>query len=255
MTDPKDNRPDQEGHVDRRTIRIDGDVEKVWAAWAEPEHVKRWFSDDARGTLEPGEELVHTFEGHGEHRYTVIEVEAPHRLVLEGQMMEGEAFRQEVRITREEGTTILELVHSGFGPIDPDDETAQGIDSGWTMALTVLKHYVEHYFGRDKTTVAIFRPARFDYGALAEGYYFTGEGRLAWLGGIADELEGELVRTDHEVCFRLPGHEGVLELKAFGSSPDQRFLGLRAIAWREGAEEPLQGPLTKAVGRLVEAFR
>ena len=51
---------EQKDGVDRRSIRIDADVERVWAAWAEPEHVMRWFSDEAHGTLEPGGELVHT---------------------------------------------------------------------------------------------------------------------------------------------------------------------------------------------------
>lgn len=241
---------------DRRSIRIDADVEKVWAAWAQPEHVRRWFSDEAHGTLEPGGELVHIFEGHGEHRYRVLEVEAPHRLVLEGRMMGGEAFRQEVRIIREEGTTILELVHSGFGPVDPDDETAQGIDSGWTMALTVLKHYVEHYFGRDKAAVAIFRPACFDYQDLATSHYFTEEGRSAWLGPVAQKLGGELARTDHEACFRLPDLSGVLELKAFGSSPEQRFIGVRAISWDgdPGTEGLAAVDLSGAVDRLAQAL-
>lgn len=245
---------DQNDGVDRRSIRIDADVEQVWAAWAEPEHVKRWFSDDAHGTVEPGEELVHTFEGHGEHRYKVIEVEAPHRLVLEGRMMGGEAFRQEVRITREEGTTVLELVHSGFGPVDPEDETAQGIDSGWTMALTVLKHYVENYFGRDKSTVAIFRPARFDYDGLATQHYFNAEGRSSWLGPVAESLGGELARTDHEVCFRFRDQDGVLELKAFGSSPEQRFLGVRGISWSGGSHGALEADLTQAVDRLLQTL-
>ena len=186
----------------------------------------------------------------------MIEVEAPHRLVLEGRMMGGEAFRQEVRITQDEGTTILELVHSGFGPVDPDDETAQGIDSGWTMALTVLKHYVENYFGRDKATIAIFRPARFEYGDLANDYYFTTEGRSSWLGPLADGLERELARTDHEVCFRMPNREGVLELKAFGSSPEQRFLGVRAISWSrdDRARDSFAADLTSRVERLLQVL-
>ena len=83
----------KETWTDEREIRISSDPEAVWAAWAEPEHVRRWFSDDARGELEAGGEIVHEFEGHGEHRYTVMEVDAPRRLVLEGEM-DGRAFRQ-----------------------------------------------------------------------------------------------------------------------------------------------------------------
>ncbi len=91
-------RPD-ERWSDEREIRISSDPASVWAAWAEPEHVRRWFSDDAHGRLEEGASLVHEFEGHGEQRYSVMEVDAPSRLVLEGEL-DGRAFRQEVELRR-----------------------------------------------------------------------------------------------------------------------------------------------------------
>ncbi|NIR42244.1 MAG: hypothetical protein GWN71_07875, partial [Gammaproteobacteria bacterium] len=170
----------EERWTDEREIRISSDPESVWAAWAEPEHVRRWFSDDARGELEEGAELVHEFHGHGEHRYTVSKVDAPKRLVLEGEM-DGRAFRQVVEIRREGGSTVLRLVHSGFGPADPDSEIVQGIDSGWTMALAMMKHYVEERFGRTKRSVALFRPARFEYADVLRGRYLDARGLGVWL--------------------------------------------------------------------------
>ena len=255
--------------TDEREIRISADPERVWEAWAEPEHVRRWFSDDAHGRLEPGGELVHEFDGHGAHRYTVVEVEAPRRLVLEGEM-EGRAFRQEVEIRREGGTTVLKLVHSGFGPSDPDSEIVQGIDSGWTMALALLKHYVEHHFGRDKVMISAFRPARFEYDRLLRDWYRDGAGLKRWLtvdGGSlrrGEEVElrlrdrrplsgSVLALTDHEISVSWEEVEGVLELKAFGSGPEARILGTRLVTWSDDPERvgELAAELEAAVDRLV----
>jgi uncharacterized protein YndB with AHSA1/START domain len=257
--------------TDEREIRIDATPEAVWAAWAEPEHVRRWFSDDAEGRLEPGGELVHVFDGHGEHRYRVAEVDAPRRLVLDGEM-DGIAFRQFVEIRREGGSTVLRLVHSGFGSQDPDDEIVQGIDSGWTMALALLKHYVERYLGRSKHVVHVFHPARFDYTTLRSERYESPGGLGTWLtdgdGGISGSgpvrlrlqsgrtVTGSvLVRTDHEVSVSWREIEGVLELKAFGSGPEDRVLGVRVTTW--GSDEKLAAALQKemeaAVARLVDA--
>ena len=242
MNEPTDNpSPDEteSAWTDERSIRIEADLERVWAAWAEPEHVRRWFSDDASGSLEPGGELVHEFRGHGEHRYQVLEVEAPHRLVLEGRMMDGAAFRQEVTLRREDGHTVLTLVHSGFGSVDPDDEMTKGIDSGWTMALQVMKYYAERKFGRDKTAVPLFRPARFEYEELAGQHFFPAGARTDWL-AASPPVGDELARSSHELLLEWPEAGGLLELKAFGSGPEARVAGLRAILWAsEGEAAPM----------------
>lgn len=258
--------------TDEREIRISSDPETVWAAWAEPEHVRRWFSDDARGELAAGKEIVHEFEGHGEHRYTVIEVDAPHRLILEGEM-DGRAFRQITEIRQEGGTTVLRLVHSGFGSADPDSEIVQGIDSGWSMALAVMKHYVENHFGMNKKAIPVFRPGRFEYDALLNDLYLDGEGLGQWLTEGATGIQrgkplrlrlrdgrmltgSVLALTDHEVAVTWPEVDGVLEFKAFGAGPGQRVLGLRLITWSddEGLAGALRPGLEGAVGRLLEVL-
>lgn len=256
---------------DEREIRIDADPERVWAAWARPEHVKRWFSDQAHGRLEPGAELVHIFEGHGEHRYRVLEADPPERLVLEGHMEAG-AFRQEVVIRTEAGRTVLRLVHSGFGHQDPDSEIVQGIDSGWSMALAALAHYVENHFGQEKWTFTTFRPASFDYAALLETEYSSAAGLGRWLTDGASGIPGRgpvalrlpsgrtltgrvLVRTDHELSVSWEEVGGVLELKAFGAGPEDRFLGVRVTAWGvdPAVATALEGELNEAVDRLVRS--
>lgn len=254
---------------DEREIRISSDPESVWAAWAEPEHVRRWFSDDARGRLEEGGELVHDFEGHGEHHYTVVEVDAPRRLVLDGEM-DGRAFRQVVEIRTDGGATVLRLVHSGFGPSDPDSEIVQGIDSGWSMALALMKHYVERRFGREMRAVSVFRPARFEYDALLSDRYLDAGGLSGWLtdgsagidpgGRVTLELRGGrrlsgsvLALTAHEVSVTWEEVDGVLELKAFGAGPEARVLGLRLVTWSGDDElvDALAHELEQAVERLT----
>ncbi len=258
--------------IDEREVRIDASLEEVWAAWAEPEHVERWFSDDARGKLEPGGELVHGFGSHGEHRYQVIEVERPHRLVLESDMGTG-AFRQEVTIRSEGGTTVLRLVHSGFGKQDPDSEMVQGIDSGWTMALAALKHYVEHHFGKGKWALPVFVPAHFEYDALLRESYLSAEGLGAWLTTGERAIPGEgrialtlrsgraltgrvLALTDHELSVSWDEISGLLELKAFGDGADSRFLGVRVLSWDADEElaRALAGEFAEAMDRLQERW-
>lgn len=262
----------QERWTDQREIRLDAPLEEVWSAWAEPQHVKRWFSDDAWGELEPGGELVHDFGDHGEHRYQVIEVHPPQRLVLESDMGMG-AVRQEVVIRSEGGSTVLRLVHSGFGKQDPDSEVSQGIDSGWTMALAAMKHYVEHHFGKPKWQVPIFVPARFEYDRLLTESYLSAEELGAWLtigehsipekGSVAltlksgRTLSGEvLALTDHEVSISWKEISGLLELKAFGEGPESRFLGVRVLSWE--ADEDLALALARefaeAVNRLAKMW-
>lgn len=252
--------------TDEREIRIRAAPARVWAAWAEPEHVRRWFSDEAHGAVEPGAELVHVFHGHGEHRYRVVEAEEPVRLVLEGAMEEG-AFRQVTVLRSEGGATVLRLVHSGFGAQDPESETVQGIDSGWTMALALLKHYTEERFGRDKRSFSVFRPARCAYHRLLTHHYLSAEGLGAWLtdgAGAIEEgrpvrltlrggrpLSGRvLARTDHEVSLSWDEIGGAVELKAFGASPETRMMGVRVVSWQ--ADDDLVGTVRSEMEAAVE---
>lgn len=260
---------DDKRWTDEREVRIEAAPQVVWEAWALPDQVRRWFSDDAHGELTPGSELVHVFHGHGEHRYRVVQAEAPRRLVLEGDM-DGLAFRQETVIRRDGGTTVLRLVHSGFGTVDPESEVTRGIDSGWTMALALLKHYAEEYFGREKVAMSLFRPARFEYETLLRGRYLSAAGLRSWLaedasdiapGGVVHlrlpsgrTLTGRpLAITDHEVSLSWEELEGVLELKAFGTGPAERVLGVRVTAWRAepGEMEEIRRELAGAVERLL----
>jgi hypothetical protein len=187
--------------------------------------------------------------------------------------MEAGPFRQEVTITRSGGVTVLVLVHSGFGPVDPDSEIVQGIDSGWTMALTLLKLYVERWYGREKRSLTVFRPAGFEYGSLLRDRYQAADGLGSWLtDGAAPVEPGRqvslrlrsghrltgrvLVRTRHEIALEWDELEGALELKAFGAGPGARMLGVRAISWSADPAvlDAVRLELDEAVARLTAAI-
>ena len=277
--DPETPRPqadaDEPTWSDHRTLRTTASPEQVWRAWAEPAHVARWFSDAARGEPVAGGELVHVFDRFGlELPYRVLEAEPGRRLVLEGMSPMGVAFRQEVRIEREGGETVLHLVHSGFGSDAGWEDEVEGIDSGWKLALAILRLYVERYFGRDRSNLFVMRPASFDYPGLQP--FFRSEAGLArWLttAGALDGLAvGDPVRLDLVGGRTLTGHlladsgrelalswdeiDGVLELKAFEMGPQGRAVCLRGCGWglASAASAELEVELEGATERLVAAL-
>lgn len=262
--------------TDRRTLRTRATPEEMYRAWADPDILAGWFADRARGEAKPGGEIVHVFDSFGmEISHRVLEADPPHRIVLEGQSPAGEPFRQEIHIQQQGGETLLELVHSGFGePLsenqaDWDDET-KGIDSGWQLALAILRHYLEDYFGRPKTSLFLARPANFDWRRL-EPLFRSGRGLNQWLveeGAIgkvgsatrlrlrdAGRLTGKvLADSGREIALEWSEIEGVLELKAFGGGPWPTTLALRASSWAEDRDErleQLEPALEASLERLV----
>lgn len=261
--------------TDRRELRTDAAPEQVYRAWADPEIIAGWFADRAWGKAEPGGELVHYFEAFGmEMKHRVLEAEPPHRLLLEGKSPAGEPFRQEIRIRHEGGETVLQLVHSGFSGDADWDEEYEGVDSGWKLALAVLRHYLENHFERPKSTLFLGRRADFSWDRLKD-LFRSEEGLGKWLttGGSLGEtgteakldlqdagsLSGEvLADSGREIALEWQEIDGVLELKAFGGGPWPKTLALRASSWADDREErlrrakpALQAALDRLAARLA----
>jgi len=287
MSDPKishaspdaasaDAAPQSEGKPwrEERTLRTSASPEQVYRAWADPEILAQWFPDEAYGEAAPGEELVHVWRDFGmELRHRVVEAVPNERLVLEGTSPMGFEFLQEIRIERDGDETVLRLVHSGFGPDADLSEELDGVDSGWRLALSTLRHYLEAHFGVARTSAAlIVRPADFEWEQAAR--FFRDEERLArWLthsGSIGPEgsrcrleivgagpLSGRVLAvTGREVAVSWEELPGILELKAFGAARGQRMVGVRLSSWgapRERLVPALDG-LRPAVERLAAAF-
>lgn len=261
-------RPDQRGTIEAE-MRTSATPEQLWQAWTNPERLSEWFTDDARGDVQPGGTYTWIFEQFGEMPYRVVEVVEGERLVL-GPAPGAPPFVLEITIEHRGGETVLRLVNSGFDAGADFDEEYDGIVSGWRMALGVLRHYVEHQFGKPRTGFLVMRPAAFEY-ARALGY-FTEPDRLArWLtteGGVGPEgspvrlslrggrtLTGEvLVATERELTLTWKEINGVLELKAFAAGPAGRMLCVRGCGWelpREAARA-IQGSLEASLNRLVQ---
>jgi len=255
--------PAEKRWTDRRELVTSASPEAVYQAWADPSHIAAWFPDRAYGEAQPGKSLVHVFEDFGfEAKLDVIEAEPGKRLVLESVSPRGVPFRQEISIRRAGGDTVVELVHSGFGADADFDREYKGVDSGWKLALAVLKHYLEHHFDKPRQGYFAMQPAAFEYDALAP--LFRSEAGLArWLtrsGSVGDigspvqlalrdgrsltapsltapSLTGRvLADSGLEVALAWDEIDGVLELKAFDAG-DLRMLALRASSWAASPPE------------------
>lgn len=258
---------------DERTLRIAAPPEQVYRAWADPEILSHWFPDEARGEAVPGGELVHVWRDFGmELHHRVLEATPNQRLLLEGKNPAGFPFLQEILIERQENETVLRLVHSGFGPDADLSEELEGVDSGWKMALALLRHYLENHFGVARTSSAlIVKPASFDWERAARCFreqallagWLTEAGAIGDVGEVCDlalrgggKLSGEVLAvTGREVAVSWRELPGVLELKAFAAGPDQQMIGARLSAWGTPAErlEPALAGLGEAVERLAAA--
>lgn len=253
MSNEHDDERAEKAWKDRRELRTTATPQQAWEAWAKPEIIAGWFADRATGTPRAGETITHVFEDFGmEVPFTVVEAIPGERIIFDGVGPGGRPFRQEIHIRRDGGETVLELVHSGFEQGEGWEGEFEGMDSGWTLALAVLRHYLEHYFGRPKVGVMSMRPAAFDL-ARADELFRRREGLAAWLttgeGEIGDvgsavalplrnghRVSGKVLAwSGREVAMTWPEIEGTLELKAF-AMPGGTMVGVRVFSW--AAEPP-----------------
>ena len=244
--------------VDRRTLTTDAEPERVWEAWARPERLRQWFPDDARGEPEPGGELVHV--------WTFL---ADKRLGMQG-FLSSEPYLVE----REGGATVLQLVHYGFEDGADRDGDLDGIDSGWQLALALLRHYLEEHFGRDRRIVFHMRPTAHDFDSIQPLFRNAG-GLSRWLtrsdgsGSLEGKAVGDRVALEladggtltgrlladsgRELALSWEELDAVLELKIFPAGPDGLAAALRCSGWGldDAAAERLDGRLAAALGRLT----
>ena len=258
---------------DHRELRTTASPQEAWAAWAEPDKIAGWFADQARGEPVPGGKLVHVFSSFGmELEYDVLEAEPGKLLVLRGRSPMGTEFRQQIRIEVEGGETVLHLTHSGFGDDADWGDEYEGIDSGWKLALALLRHYLENHFGKKRTGFLVMRPTALSYDA-AQPYFRSGNGLGRWLvedGSLEDLTPGDELRltlrdggtisgrvladSGREIALSWEEIDGALELKIFPAGPDGRMVALRGSSWRLSEEEmgQLAAKLEPAVARLAE---
>jgi hypothetical protein len=143
--------------------------------------------------------------------------------------------------------------------------------SGWHMALALLKHYLENYFGTSRSSFLVMRPADFSF-EQALPLHRTETGLKKWLtksghfgdvgeSFVLDLKEGGkvtgqvLAETKRETMLSWGEIHGVLELKAFSMGP-QKIHCVRGSGWGLSAEKAkeLEGQMERAVERLAGAL-
>jgi len=270
MADPANF--EHKGRMIRAEIVTSATPEQAWEAWADPEKIAQWFVDRATGEAKPGGTMTWFFDKFGYViPYKILDAVPGELIVYKWEPLEGLPGILEVRIAREGGATAVRIIQSGFREGAEWDDEYEGVNSGWKIALGILKFYLENHFARGKTMTLIFRPAKFAYAQVLK--YFLEPAKLAqWLtvsGAIgkagekcelqlrdAGRLTGRVLAiTDREVMLSWDEVGGVLELKAFPMGP-QRVVCLRGMSWRLNADETaaLEQKLTRAVERLAALF-
>jgi uncharacterized protein YndB with AHSA1/START domain len=241
-------------------IEIDAPIDRVWRAWTNPEELRRWFTDDARGSAERGATLVWVWRD-------VVEARAPERVVLETAVPGGDVQRLEVTLRRNGDGTSVELAQSGL-PEGPGSEAMlQAMESGWLLGLAILKQYAEEHFGQDCRRFFVQRTIGDEAGLDS---FFADENALArWLtraGGLGEagddyrlelrdgaSLTGRvLARSDREVALSWREAGGTIELKCF-PGPEGAVAAVRGTSWTASSSEldAARQSFSAALDRLV----
>jgi uncharacterized protein YndB with AHSA1/START domain len=273
----KDETRDQDivhtGRIVAREIRTTATPEEVWAAWTEPDRLSEWFAESARGSVEEGGTFVWGWDSHDFESELQVLVSRPNeRLVMRAPWDAGALTVIDVRVERDGDETVVRLIHSGFGEGADFDEEYRGTNSGWLMALAVLKYYLEHYFGRARQQVLEMKKAVFRYEDIPGWHHdeeklqrwLTAEGRIPAAGERfqlrlkdGSTLTGEvLADCEQDTAVSWEELKGVLELKSWGSTAGGRWLGLRFSSWglapgQKAVVEALLGNALETLADLV----
>jgi uncharacterized protein YndB with AHSA1/START domain len=260
------------GRIIRAEIRTSASPQQVWEAWADPEKIASWFVDRATGGGKVGEVMTWFFDDFGLAQPLNVADSVPGKhFVLKWDPPQGDPGILEIQIEREGGSTVVQLINSGFKEGAQWDEEYEGVNSGWQMSLGILKHYLENYFGRSKKTLLIMQPAEFQYDQLLPNFldptklsrWLTKSGAIGKVGDPCNlvlqdggNLTGRVLAvTQREVTLSWEEIGGTLELKGFSMGP-QRDIGLRCNIWQldRDAAARLKPDLEKAVSRLTTLF-
>ena len=130
--------------------RISRPVAEVYEAVTDPDRLSKYFTTGgARGRLEPGAEVSWDFADFpGRFPVTVVEAEAPRRIVIEWDG--NETVDDRTRVVFEfapidNGTrTLVTITESSWRATDAGAKSAFGNCEGWTGMLAALKAWVEH---------------------------------------------------------------------------------------------------------------
>jgi hypothetical protein len=169
---------------------------------------------------------------------------------------DGLPYLMEITIEKDGGETVMHLVNSGFSDAPDKDEKARGVDSGWQMALSTMKLWLERYPMRARRHHIVVRPARHDAGALRD-LFATSSGRSLWLEPDIPARGEVLCDTGSEVLLSWDARDAAVGLKSFAMGP-QQMVALDYSCWPAAGEtedaDESKARLTRALDRLVETL-
>ena len=271
MTDKPENKPIEHiGRILRAEIRTKATPQQAYDAWADPEKIAHWFPDRAEGKAEPGATITWVFEKFNYRiPYEVLIAQPAEKFAIRWNPPPGmSAGVLEVTIAKEGGETVIKLVNSGFREGAEWNEEFEGTDSGWRMALALLKHYLENYFGISRSSFLAMKSAEFSFDQIVP-LHRTAAGLQKWLtksgeyGEVGESFSLELqeggkasgrvlAKTKRGTALSWNEIRGLLELKAFSMGP-QKMLCVRGCGWGLSAEKAkeLEAQMERAIERLA----
>jgi uncharacterized protein YndB with AHSA1/START domain len=271
MTDKPENKPIEHiGRMLRAEIRTKATPQQAYDAWADPEKIAHWFPDRAEGKAEPGATITWVFEKFNYRiPYEVLIAQPAEKFAIRWNPPPGmSAGVLEVTIAKEGGETVIKLVNSGFREGAEWNEEFEGTDSGWRMALALLKHYLENYFGISRSSFLAMKSAEFSFDQIVP-LHRTAAGLQKWLtksgeyGEVGESFSLELqeggkasgrvlAKTKRGTALSWNEIRGLLELKAFSMGP-QKMLCVRGCGWGLSAEKAkeLEAQMERAIERLA----
>jgi uncharacterized protein YndB with AHSA1/START domain len=262
---------DHDGRVVRAEILTTASAEQAWQAWADPARLSEWFTDRAKGRAAAGGTVTWYFDRfRSQFPYDVMVADEGRRLVLKGSPPGRPPYLLEVLISGNPAAgTLVKIINSGFSVGVENYEEYEGVESGWQMALTILKQYLENHFSQPKSGFFAMQPAPVDYEKILH-FFLEEEGLMRWLttsGAIGapgerysltlrdgSPMSGRvLTLTSREVALSWDEIDGVAELKAFRIGPRARAVAVRGCGWGLPEERALEieQMLSKAIDRLV----
>ena len=264
---------EHKGRIIRAEVRTKATPQQAYDAWADPEKIAHWFVDRAEGIAELGATITWIFDRFNYRiPYEVLIAQPAEKFAICWNPPPGmNAGVLEVTISKEGGDTVIRLVNSGFREGAEWNEEFEGTDSGWRMALALLKHYLENHFGSARSSFLTMRPAEFSFEQVVP-LQRTAAGLKKWLtkngeyGEVGEcfalelqeggKVSGRvLATTKRETTLGWDEIHGVLELKAFSMGP-QKMLCMRGCGWGLSAEKAkeLEVQMERAVERLASAL-
>lgn len=275
MTEKSGNTPiEHQGRIIRAEIHTTATPAQAYEAWADPEKIAHWFTDKAEGRAEAGATITWIFEKFNYRiPYEVLIAKPGEKFAIRWNPSPGmNPGILEVRISKEGGDTVIRLVNSGFREGAEWNDEFAGVDSGWRMALPLLKHYLENYYGTARSTFFAMRPAEFSFEQVLP-FHRTAAGLKKWLttageyGDVGEAFSLQLreggnacgrvlAKTKRETTLSWDEIRGVIELKAFSMGP-QRVLCVRGCGWGMTASraKELEAQMERALERLANALK